>query len=184
MGTQSISSPSVTVTMQASVRNTVNTDVQTVSLQQGRASTYTFTSGTTDSEFNRLWESKARAITSGNNEDIDVYDLGTLDIGAGAGLDALGQSWAIAEICGIHITNRSTSVGSLVVGGNGTTAAWNSIFNGDDDAVTILPPNCEMALFTASDPAWAVADTSNHLLRIAASGGDVTYDITILARSA
>jgi len=39
-------------------------------------------------------------------------------------------------------------------------------------------------LAAPDDPAYAVADTSNHLLRVNASGGNITYDIAILGRNA
>ena len=37
-------------------------------------------------------------------EDIDLYDFGSLDVGAGAGKDALGQSVVLAEIVGFFVT--------------------------------------------------------------------------------
>ena len=151
---------------------------------QGEEISYSFTSGTTSSKADGIWADTGRTVTSGNAEDIDVYDLASFNIGAGAGLDAHGQARTHAEVCGIVVENRSTSAGTLLVGGKGTTAAWNSIFNGNDDAELTLPPGTVFALISTNDPAFAVADTSNHLLTMTASGGDVTYDAVLLTRSA
>lgn len=133
---------------------------------------------------NRIWESKGRVIASAASEDIDVYDFGSIDIGAGAGLDALGQALALAKIVLVLIRNRATSVGTLLVGGKATTAAWNSPFNADDDALTPVLPGGVLLWYAPSLAGYAVADTTNHLLKMAASGGDVTYDITIIGRTA
>ena len=188
MGTRSISSPTFTATMTANIRNTVNSDAQTPSVQQGQTLSDTFTSGTTDSKFDRFWESRGRTISGAGSENLDLYDLGSIDIGAGAGLDAVGQSWTVAEIVGIQIAVTSDSVGSLYVGGVNATTAFQSMFhsNGslDDAAGIVLPPGANFQIWTTNDPGWAVADTSNHLLKMAAVGGDVEYSIAVAARSA
>jgi hypothetical protein len=82
------------------------------------------------------------------------------------------------------VFNRSTSAGNLLVGNNNTTAAWNSILNASDTAAITLPPSGILLLASTNDPAWAVADATNHLLRFTASGGAVTYDVYLLGRSA
>lgn len=139
-----------------------------------------FLNGTAAGKAQRAWSSSVRSLTSGNSETIDVYDFGSIDIGAGAGLDALGQSLALSGIKALYIENISGSAGNLVVGNDGTTAAWNSFFSASDTATFTLQPG---AIFLTADPTalgMAVADSTNHLLKLAASGGDLTYKIALI----
>ncbi len=170
--------------------NQVTSDVQsdgsvTASAQLGITKTLQLVTGTGAGQADRVWQSRLRALTSGANEDIDLYDLGSLDIsGAGAGRDAVGQLQTLAEIVGLMVINESTSAGSLLVGGNGGTATWNSLMNASDSAKLILPPDSFICIGARNDPAWAVADSTNHLLRFEASGGNVTYSLFVIGRSA
>lgn len=188
MGTRSISSPTVAATLTFNVNNTVNSDSDTVSVLQGQALSTTFTSGTTDTKFDRGWESLARTLSTGVGEAFDLYDLGSIDIGAGAGLDATGQAFTNAELVAIQIAVDPTSTGSLYVGGEGTTAAFQSMFavSGalSDTAQIVIPIGGRMLIWTTADPAWVITDTSNHLLDCTAVGGSVTYDIAFAFRSA
>lgn len=141
------------------------------------------TTGTTTTKSDRAWGSLARALSGASSENLDMFDLGSIDIGAGAGLDALGQSVSFVEITGIMIENESSSTGDLSVGGISATTAWNSMFGGsDDDAFLLLQPgDVFMFASTIADPALAVADTTNHLLKMASSAS-LTYNIMILGR--
>ena len=132
----------------------------------------------------KCWYSTARSLSGATSEDIDMFDLGTINIGAGAGLDPLGGTWATVEVVAVLITNDSTSTGNLTIGGKAATTAWNSPFSGDDN-YTFGPihPGGGMLFWSPANPAYAVADVSNHLLKIASSAS-ATYSISILARSA
>lgn len=133
-----------------------------------------------------LWmQDTGRAVTSGNTDDIDVFDWAQTNSGPGAGRDLIGNPLSVVEITGILIFNRTTSVGNITVGNNNTPAAWNSLFNGTDTGA--WGPRGPGAIFFSFDPtkpALAVADMTNHLLTIAATGGDITYDIYMAGRSA
>lgn len=139
-----------------------------------------FLNGTGASQAQRFWGSKVRSLTSGNDEDIDVYDLASVDIGAGAGVDPLGQSVTMSGIKALYVENIAGSAGTLLIGGEGSTAAWNSIFNGDDNAVISLPPGGVLLIAVPTAAGYAVADTANHLLTLTASGGDLTYSIAFI----
>jgi len=147
---------------------------------QGYSRGSLFSSGTTANKADRLYFEVDQAITSGNSVTLDLFDLANFD----ATTDVLGNTVSFAEIVALLIENESGSAGNLIVGGDGTTAAWNSPFGGDDDAAVTLDPGGVLFLFNPTDPAYAVADTSNHLLKLAASGGDTIHNITILGRSA
>lgn len=183
---RTLSTISAQAILRATVLNTADGTVLTASAAHGAAQAVTFTaSGTGAGQADRFWQSTGRTLTSGGSEDLDVYDLGSLDIsGAGAGRDALGQLWTVAEIAGVLVYNRPTSAGSLLVGGKGTAAAWSTWLNNNDDAEVTLPPSGILLFASTNDPAWAVTDSSSHLLTMLASGGAVTYDIYLLGRSA
>lgn len=142
----------------------------------------TLTDGVGANQADKWWASEGRALVTETDEDIDLFDFGSLNTGAGAGLDALGQALSLADIVAILVRNRSTSAGNLLVGGEGSTAAWNSLFNADDEAKIVLPPGAIFLACSPSNTAWAVADSSNHLLTMGAPAGAVTYDIYLLGR--
>lgn len=145
--------------------------------------TQTITDGTTANAADKVWASKARSLSGATSETLDLYDFGSVNIGAGAGLDPLGGALALAEIVGILVYNNTTSTGTITLGADGTTAAWNSWCNADDDAAVTIKPGGIFLLTSPTDPGFAVADTSNHLLKVASSAS-LTYDIYLFGRSA
>ena len=150
----------------------------------GKASTQAIIqSGTGAGQANRFWSDRGRTLESAATETLDLYDFAGIDVGAGAAKDALGQDMVLADIVAIIVEVTAASAGTLLVGGDGTAAAWNSPFNGDDAAVMPVFPGGLILLYAPTDPAYAVADASNHLLKFTASGGAVEYDIHILGRS-
>jgi len=127
--------------------------------------------------------SKGRVLTDGNHENVDLYDLGTMDVGAGAGRDTLGLTWSISSIVMLLVTSSAGSTGDVLVGGAGSGNTWNTLFNGDDSSEVVVRPGGAFMAFTPAEPAYAVNNLSNHVLKILASGGDIEYDIAIVARS-
>lgn len=142
------------------------------------------TDGTSAGQADKIIKAAGQTLTS-TTTDIDVYDLGSLDMGSGAGRDNLGQTVALAEVVVVLIYVHSTSTGTLIVGGNGTAAAWNTPFNGSDTAtIGPFPAGSIVMLATRNAAGFAVTDSSNHLLRLEASGGTVNYDLVIIGRTA
>lgn len=174
----------VQANLTATVSNSLDGGNATASAGQGFSVSNTFANGTAANQADKIWSDNGRTITSGSSENLDLYDLAAFDIGAGAGKDALGQAWTAAEVVGLLIENDSTSAGNLVVGGEGSGAAWNSLFNGSDTAKIEIFPGGFFMVTCPPATAYAVADSTNHLLKLAASGGNVTYCVTVLARSA
>ncbi len=180
-----IGSAAVSIQLAATMQNVIDA---TLNLQAIPGITHTpataITNGSTGAnKANRFWQSSGRPITSGSSETLDLYDFGGIDIGAGAGNDIFGLPLTLSAIVAILIRNHSTSTGSLTIGGDGTTHAWNSPLSASDTA-TIGPitPDGVLTLLDVSATGFPVADVTNHLLKIAASGGNVTYDIFILGR--
>lgn len=188
---ESITAFTLAATLKGTLKNTLAGSAKDPTVDQGfaiRLATALAT-GTGANQADRIWaDDTPRVLAAGANEDIDVFDLGAINIGGGAGRSALGQALALTEIVGflVHVVSDSPG-GTLLVGGNGTAAAWNSPFNGSDTA-QFGPLGTDGWLFALrpDDPAWAVADASNHLLRITEAGGvsPVWYEIALLGRSA
>jgi hypothetical protein len=175
----------VSASLAATLQNLVDDDTITASADQGLTATVpSLSTGTGANQADRAWRDTTRTLTSGSSDDIDIYDLDTIDIGGGAGKSALGQDVALVELVGLLVENLSTSVGDLIIGNNATAAAFSELFNGSDTAELKYPPGGVHLSFCPGNPAWPIADTTNHLLRIAASGGNITYNIALLARSA
>lgn len=139
--------------------------------------------GTDEGQASRMYGFPNYALTSGLSVKVDLYDLGSLDVGAGPGRDPAGQAQTNAELVTLVIRNQSTSVGTLIVGGEGSAAEWLSLFVAAGDKLKLLP-GATLALKCTEALAYAIADATNHLLQLQASGGDVTFDIFFFTRDA
>ena len=137
------------------------------------------TTGTGVNEADRAWSEYARTLVTSTNEDLDLYDLGTRDIGAGAGNDALGQTWIAAEIVGLLVTN--VGPGTLTLTASGSNG-WTPLLGAT--GTHGIAAGGVFQIYNPTDPAFAVTDASNHKLNFAASGGNCVYDVHIIARSA
>lgn len=142
------------------------------------------TDGTAVGQADKIIKAAGQTLTS-TTTDIDMYDLGSLNVGAGAGRDNLGQAVALAEVVAVLFYIHTTSTGTFIIGNNGTAAAWNSPFNGSDTAsIGPFRAGSIVMLATRSATGFTVTDASNHLLRLEASGGTVNYDMVIIGRTA
>jgi hypothetical protein len=74
----------------------------------------TFATGIEDNQATRLWWSKSRTITSGNTEDIDLYDFALQDEGAGLGRDGIGQLLFLKQVVG-WIVKQTGGTGRLEI---------------------------------------------------------------------
>ena len=179
---------SLTASIKASIdgnfTNTLTNSGGTSAVNIVQSAILSITNGTTTGKADKIWSLTERSLSGASSENIDVYDFGTIDIGTGAGEDALGNTVTLADIVAVIVENKSTSTGNLTIGGEGSAAAWNSIFNASDTAeLGPLPPGGFFMIGSGADPAFAVADTSNHLFKMTSSA-TLTYDIVIIGRSA
>lgn len=146
--------------------------------------------GTGLNQIDRVVTSFGRTLAQSASETIDVHNFTAFNPGAGAGNDQLGQAVALVEIVligvRVHPTSETAvSLGTLLVGNDGTAAAWNSMFGADDTAAITLLQGGFFVAGAPPDPGWAVADTTNHLLKFEEGGvGAVTFDLLIAGRSA
>lgn len=114
--------------------------------------------------------------TSSGNLDIDLYDLGTLDVGSGPGRDNLGNLCANARVLSVFIENLSSSnTGVLRIDQNGLgSTAWSGLFGAT--AIT----NLESGAFVAAnlgDTGATVTDVTDHMLRLSAQTADCTINV-------
>jgi hypothetical protein len=128
--------------------------------------------------FDRVLALEDYSLTvAAGNLDIDLYDLGTLDVGAGPGDDNLGLSHTNSAIHAILIENASSSAGDLRIDTN-VTGAWTGLL----PASTTLDLDAGSFLHCVfGTTGKAVADTTNHILRLAAIGGTCTINVVFFS---
>lgn len=157
-------------TIRAIIEGTYSNDSTTAVDVFTLAATNTFTDGTAANKAQRWWMSEGRTLGNGATEDIDMFDLASVDIGAGAGLDSLGQGVSMTGIKGVLVSVSPASSTGIIVGNKNATTAWVSPFTSDTDAINIGVGG----IFLLTNPTAAgiaVADTSDHLLTITDDGG-------------
>ena len=171
----------VRLSIQATPTNTLD-DGQVVSTScGGTIITGRLTSGVSENQIDRVWEDTSRSLASGVTETLDLYDLGSLDIGAGAGNDPLGLPNGFEEIVTLVIKQIS-GAGRLEI--NPTTPANNlawipsmTVVNGG-----ALRNGAVRAWHQPGEDGLDVLDGSSHTVNFKANGGDVVYSIYILGR--
>lgn len=183
MASISTSGAKITIKFNGILRNTL--DDNTVAESKHPVSDYSqsLANGVLASRANRAWQSKNRTLSSGANEVLDLYDMGTVDIGAGAGLDGNGQAVAFEEIVGIMIVNENAVgvAGQLEIEPDATNG-WAPI--GSHTAATggaLRGQGC-LVKSQVAEAGFDVTDASSHRIKLTANGGDVTYSIYLLAR--
>lgn len=170
----------VKVVLSGTVKNTLD-DGQVASVALNASlGTGRLDNGISADEANRMWWSEERALGSGGTETIDLYDLGSLDIGAGAGNDGVGQAFTCVEIVAIAIyqdsgdgrieiepgaSNGFTALGSHTVATGGALRTGGLLLK--------TQPHTD---------GYPVTDASNHTLKITANGAAATYSIYIIGR--
>lgn len=165
--------------LSAKLSHTIQGELVAVTANEGLTQ-LSLTSGTTADKADQFYMEINRALTSASNDDLDLFDFAVFDNAT----DLLGNAVSMAEVVGLYVKNQPSSIGNLVLGGETSAAAWNSLFSGSDTSTLTLHPGGFILVAAPDDPAYAVADASNHLLRINASGGNITYDIGVMGRSA
>ena len=177
MGTRSLATV-CKASIAATVTNLLADGTKTPSVDIGVSLSATLASGSGSGSADRAWSEYSRTLTDATNEDLDLYDLGTRDVGAGAGKDALGQDWSVAEIVGIIIYNAGP--GDLTVTPSASNG-WTPLL-GASGTHTVKGGGFLYA-YNPADPAFAVTDASSHKLNFAAANGNCVYDVHLVARS-
>lgn len=126
---------------------------------------------------NRMLFLEKETISSGTSLTIDLYDLGTLDVGAGAGDDNLGESHANSAINSIIIQSDSTSAGTLRIN-QSVTNGWTGLTGGSTSVD--LPANGFFAISYGAG-GESVTDASNNIVQIDAVSGDVVATVLFVS---
>ena len=124
---------------------------------------------------NRLFADIAQLAASATAT-LDLFDFN-------GAKDAQGQSFALTKVKAIIIRNVSTDVSSILrVGGEGTTAAFMAVNGSDTVHIADIAPGGELSLIAPSAAGYAVADTTNHLLKLEnrSSTAVLDYELVIV----
>lgn len=113
-------------------------------------------------------EDYSLTVASGNL-DIDLYDLGSIDVGAGAGDDALGLTHANAKIHLLAIQNKEVTGGGTLRIDGGVTGHWTGILPA---SATLDIPQGGFLVVQFGDTGSTVTDATNHMLRLSAQTTD------------
>ncbi len=141
--------------------------------------------GTTADKLDLELQDRDAILSSAATTDYNLFD-GTGFDGVSTALDMLGNNAGLTEVVAVLVHNQTgVAAGDLVLGGTGGSTAWTGFFSGklSTDTITIHPGGI-FCIFAPDDPAYAVANTTNYILKVAASGGDITYDLVVFGRSA
>lgn len=183
MGTRSLVSPKITVTMSATMKNTLDDgsygQASVPALKWGPA----MTSGAGDDQANRGWQA-AGTIEDGDIYILDLYAMSGIDVGAGAGLDALGQACDFENIVAIAVCNDNdpSDAGVLEVFPS-ADEGWSPI--GIHTVATFGELKGDGILFKAqlAEGGFNVIDNDRHRVTLRATGGSVAWSVYLLARN-
>ena len=113
--------------------------------------------------------------------DIDLYDLGTLDVGAGAGRDNLGLDHANARVLAIMIRHQEDgNGGALRIDQSGAGAsAWTGLF----PSSTQLDLDEGAFVFAyLGESGKTVTDTTDNFLRLVAQTATCVFDLVVFTK--
>jgi len=188
MTTRTLSNPKLTAKFTTTVRSVPTTLTEAgpaASAQVSGEVSLTLTSGADANQANRAWQVKQRTLTKGVSLDIDLYDFSGYDAGAGDGKDPVGQAMSpIEEVVAILVVNENaiTSVGILEVG---PAPAVGASWLGDHTIANGGALRGQGFLFKAQphEQGFDITDASNQVMRLTASGADVSYSVYLLGRN-
>lgn len=121
-------------------------------------------------------------IANGAFVDWDLHDLSEADnnIGHENAEDNLGMNQCTERVYSLFIKNREDSVATMIVG-NAPTNEWTAFLTAG--STLTLPADSIFALISDTPSGFPVDGVDNCNLRIAASGGALSYGISWIACS-
>lgn len=181
---RSISNTRMQLTLVTTLQNTLD-DGNVVSVKHPNLSyNPQITNGLGANQANRGWQVISRTLENGSSEDIDIYDLAGIDIGAGAGNDGVGQAVVYEEIVGIAILNNNPVTSSAELEFQPSTQnGWTPIGIHTKALGGSLKGQGLAFKSQLADTAFEVDDGSSHRIKFTANGGSVDYSIYLLPRS-
>jgi hypothetical protein len=183
MTTISIANASIQAKITGKLKNTL-TDGSSFaeSVVGGTIFNWSPTTGVSANNANRFWARTGVEITSGATVDIDLYDFAGIDIGGGAGKDALGQAMALEEICVFAIVQTAGPGRLEIMPANPANhAPWMPVLT--VALGNALKSGGLLMLAQKDEDAFDVEDGSAHMIRLGANGGAVTYAMYVVGRT-
>ncbi len=183
MGTRSLTGITVTTRLAATVQNTL-IDGSVASVAHPNLNyRLTLTSGVDASQANRAWQYSGSLAKHGSQVILDLLNMTGIDIGAGSGLDGVGQAVVFENIVAIQVVNDNDvgDAGQLEVMPS-TSNGWTPI--GTHTVATGGALGGQGTLMKA-DPregGFDVVSASSHRITLRANGGPVEYSVYLLAR--
>jgi len=180
MGTRTASTK-VNLTFTSTIINTLENADAAQATVQGTILSGTLANGVSANQGNRAMRTTSNTISSGVSEDIDLYDFASVDFGAGSGKDALGQALTLEEIVTLVI-KQSSGAGRLEIMPTNPTnyVTWVPSLTAANGGA--LKSGGVLMMHQPATDAFDIQDGASHVLRLAANGGDVSYDLYILGR--
>ncbi len=125
--------------------------------------------GNGDNQAEAAWHLDDQVLLDAASTTLDLTSLSR---------DALGDSYIVTllSVKSLLIVNQNTTAGNLLVG-NAAANEWSEPFGAAGDQI-VVPPDSPLLLANRRT-GWSV-DDANKNLKLAASGGDVTYSIAIV----
>lgn len=165
-----------TIVTQFTGKETAGGDLKSGSIETALARvTKTLADGSGLNQANRLFADSG-SLAGAANATFDLFDFN-------GAKDGQGNTFALTKIKAIVVRNKATDAGAILrVGGEGTTAAFMSVNGSDTVHIADVAPGGELVLVAPSAAGYAVADSTNHLLKLANQSGSVAlaFDIVIL----
>ncbi len=187
MAVRSITSAKVTAKITATIQNIMD-DAQTASGQVSIGGDLKLNSGVSLNEASRGWQwihtaANPKTISSGGTLVIDMFDFGSLDMGAGIGNDSVGQDLELLEIVAFMFKNANVDgvAGQLEIEPDPSNG-WTPI---GSHTVALGGALRAQGVYQKHQPdtqGFPVTDGVSHRVRLTANGGDVNVEITVLGR--
>ena len=130
--------------------------------------------GVETGEADVVWHAADQALSAGQSTTLDLAALGQSLFG-----DAIVVS--LARVKAVLVVNKSASTDACLVLGGAGDDEWFAPFGMLGDTVKVMPGS-PLLLANVQD-GWDV-EPGHEALKLAAVGGDVTFDIAILGTSA
>ena len=184
MAIRSLTDPKIDVKLSATNKNILSDSTPVSVAHPSLVYNKKLTNGVDAEQANRSWQSLDRKLSNGAEETIDLFDFGTINIGAGAGLDGLGQTLNIVEIVAIAIVNTTAIAKSGLIEiqpGTGSPG-WGAIGVHTEANGGALTPQGLLLKTSIHADGFAVTDGTNHTIKIRAVNGSVTYSIYLIGR--
>jgi hypothetical protein len=163
---------SLSLTFDATNKKTsdFSTPTETIKLAIAKA----IADGTGVNQANRAFFD-TRTLSGTTSENISMFSI----LGSP---DNVGQTYAITRVYALIIENKNLVAGNFIlVGGEGSSAAWKSPFNGSATEKLKVEPGGVLILLAPSAAGYVVANTTNHLLKIDCPGATaVDYNIGVV----